>query len=85
MIHPHRQVCLLANSFCFILPKKGEQQPGPPPREPTRIEISLTSGDNDDDDDDDGSKRSLYSLRFIRVTSRTMNASNFIKTLLQVV
>ena len=22
MIHPHRQVCLLANSFCFILPKK---------------------------------------------------------------
>ena len=83
MIHPHRQVCLLANTFCFILPKKGEQRPEPPPREPTRDEISSTSGDNDGDED--GSKRSLSSLRIIRVTSTTMNASDFIKSLLQLV
>ena len=83
MIHPHRQVCLLANTFCYILPKKGDQQPEPPPREPTRDEISSTSGDNDGDDD--GSKRSLSSLRIIRVTSTTMNASDFIKSLLQLV
>ena len=83
MIHPHRQVCLLANTFCYILPKKGDQQPEPPPREPTRDEISSTSGDNDGDDD--GSKISLSSLRILRVKSRTMNASEFIKSLLQLV
>ena len=83
MIHPHRQVCLLANTFCFILPKKGDQQPEPPPRKPTPDEISSTSGDNDGDDD--GSKISLSSLRILRVKSRTMNASDFIKSLLQLV
>ena len=69
--------------FLFYFTKKGEQRPEPPPREPTRDEISSTSGDNDGDDD--GSKRSLSSLRIIRVTSTTMNASDFIKSLLQLV